>query len=240
MARRRRAALPRLARKLWRTRARTVGRARIKTEKSRALLYIDSLTSKSFHTCAVWPGLRTVARPYYLGDMEMWEDGGMLFYWGYGDEGDEGMNAAMRGFGRDNLPPRVYSPIMVSIMARRLTFRLLALLLLATFGFAQVGRAHTHQCPTHDGGVTPTSTHHSGAHSAPATSDSEQEHQQCNCLGECCTSAVAINVGTNAQLTAATSFNFAPHVRSSDVALPLNPEHQLPLSTGPPSQVSLA
>ena len=167
-----------------------------------------------------------------------------ILFWGrYGDEGDvgdEGMNAAMRGFGRDNLPPRVYSPIMVSIMARRPTIRLLALLLLATFSFAQVGRAHTHQCPTHDGGVNPASAHHSGSHAQPTTSDDQQEHEQCNCLGECCTSAVVINLGATEQPSAATSYNFELRFHSSDVVLPLNPEHQLPLSTGPPSQVSSA
>jgi hypothetical protein len=137
------------------------------------------------------------------------------------------------------LSRRAYQPIIDLMTRRAPVFRLFALLLLATFGFVQVGRAHAHQCPTHDGGVqtAETTSHHAGhdASSTSSTSSSDQQHEQCNCLGECCTSPVATNVDSPTQLVLATSFTTSLAISAHDSVVVASAEHRLPFSIGPPS-----
>lgn len=127
-------------------------------------------------------------------------------------------------------------PIIHIVMNRRApAFRLFALLVLGIFGFAQVGRANVHRCPTHDAGVTATTSSHHAAHDAHSSTPADQEHDQCNCLGECCTSAVATNVRAYAQPVLATSVTTTAVFNSCDSVLPPSADHTLPFSIGPPS-----
>lgn len=91
--------------------------------------------------------------------------------------------------------------------------------------------AHLHQT----GGQTAQSHHNHSDHQHHSTNDDRSSHDICDCLGECCASAVATITTGSITVVAVEAITTLPQRPSGDRALlPGAPEHLHPPSTAPP------
>jgi hypothetical protein len=93
--------------------------------------------------------------------------------------------------------------------------------------------AHLHQ-PVSE--ATETGHHdHAAGHHQQSTDSERPAHQICDCLGECCASAVASITTGSTTVVAVEAIATPPRLPSGDKALlPDAPEHLHPPSTAPP------